>query len=35
MPTTNDDPRKQRHAILRLAAVHGASNLRVFGSVAR
>ena len=35
MPTTIDDPRKQRQAILRLAAVHGASNLRVFGSVAR
>ncbi len=35
MPTTIDDLRKQREAILRLAAAHGASNVRVFGSVAR
>ena len=35
MPGTIEDLRKQRETILRLAAVHGASNVRVFGSVAR
>jgi uncharacterized protein len=35
MPATIDDLRKQRETILQLAAVHGASNVRVFGSVAR
>ena len=35
MPTTMDDLRKQRQTILRLAAEYGASNVRVFGSVAR
>lgn len=35
MPTTIDDLRRQRPTILRLAAAHGASNVRVFGSVAR
>jgi len=35
MSATIDDLRKQRETILRLAAAHGASNIRVFGSVAR
>jgi hypothetical protein len=35
MSTTIDDLRKQRQTILQLAAVYGASNVRVFGSVAR
>jgi hypothetical protein len=29
MPATIDDLRKQRETILRLAAAHGASNVRV------
>jgi uncharacterized protein len=33
--TTIDDLRRQRQEILRLAAAHGAHNVRVFGSVAR
>ena len=35
MPTTIDDLRKQRETILRMAAAHGATNVRIFGSVAR
>jgi hypothetical protein len=35
MSTTIDDLRKQRQTIPQLAAVYGASNVRVFGSVAR
>jgi predicted nucleotidyltransferase len=35
MPTTLDDLRAQRREILRVAAAHGAYNVRVFGSVAR
>lgn len=34
-PTTLSDLRIHRDEIMRIAAAHGASNLRVFGSVAR